>query len=100
MLHGRYITTTFDPILWHKKSIRVTLRLQTIFNAIFVAATDCTTLAGFIYLQHCCNKLIHVSIFCNIITLKVVPCNITCIGTCFLILAAFNQNAHIQNVIL
>ena len=31
----------------HEKSIRVTWRLQTIFNATFVAATGCTTLSRF-----------------------------------------------------
>ena len=39
--------TPFNAILLHKKSIRVTLRLQKIFNATFVAARGCTTLNRF-----------------------------------------------------
>ena len=44
-LSGVFLTTIFNAlILLPKKSILVTWRLQTIFNATFVAATCCTTL--------------------------------------------------------
>ena len=55
---GRFLTTIFNATLFHKKSILVTWRLQTIFNATFVATTCCTTLNRFQILT-CCT----VSIF-------------------------------------
>ena len=44
MLHGTILTTICNVTLLCKISIRVTWRLQTIFNATVVVATCCTTL--------------------------------------------------------
>ena len=41
---GQFLTTIVNAIWLHKKSIRVTWRLQVIFNATFVAATCYKTL--------------------------------------------------------
>ena len=100
-----FLTTTFKAILLHKKYIRVIWRLQTIFNATFVAATGCTTLNRFQFLTTLLQHIAWLSWYtyrflCNNIALKNVPCNITCIETCLLTLAALNQKIHIQNVIL
>ena len=77
-LSGVFLTTIFNAILLHKKSIRVTWRLQTIFNAtIFVAATRRTTLNKLeiptTFLQYIDCQLHGIDLSLN----KIVPCSIT-----------------------
>ena len=84
MLHGTIVSAT----LLHKKSIRVTWRLQTIFNATFVAATYCTTLNRLqiptTLLQQIDCRVTRYHCSRNNVALKIVRCN----------LLLFNEGKH------
>ena len=101
---GLFLMTTFNALLLHKNSKRVRYVASADDFATFVAAAGCTTLNRFQFLttllqqMDCRDTCID---FCvTILLLKLSGVIITCIETCFLTIAAFDKNAHIQNFIL